>query len=64
MLLLSLAPETPDMVDVARFCKMVRAQPRHDIGVMAMPDREFTEAPKKVLELVMALAFRDEETVP
>ena len=36
------ATELPDLSDMARFCKIVRAQPRHDIGVLTRPDGDFT----------------------
>ena len=43
---------------------MVRAQPRHDIGVMSKPDGEFTTSTTEALDLVMDNAFPESEAVP
>ena len=57
------ATDLPDLTDMARFCKMVRSQPRHDIGVMARPDGEFTTSHKESLNVVMDNAFPDSESI-
>ena len=53
------ANEIPDLAEMARFCKMVKRQPRHDVGVMLRPDGDFTSTPREALNIVMDSAFPD-----
>ena len=57
------ATDLPDLTDMARFCRMVRSQPRHDIGVMTRPDGEFTTSTEEAIGLVMDNSFPDSEPV-
>jgi len=49
------ANDLPSLNDMARFCRMVRQVPRHDVGVMKLPSGEFTTTTEKSLEVVEVL---------
>ena len=58
------ATDIPTLNDMAKFCQMVRRQPRHDIGVMRKDDGNFTSTTEESLDIVMDNAFPDSEEVP
>ena len=55
--------DLPSLTDMAKFCRLVRQQPRHDVGVMRRPDGEFSTSPAEALGLVMDNACPDSEEV-
>jgi hypothetical protein len=59
-----MATDLPSLTDMAQFTKMVRKQPRHEIGVMIRPNGTFTIDPAEAVALVMDKSFPESITPP
>jgi ribonuclease HI len=59
-----MATDLPSLTDMAKFTKMVRKQPRHEVGVMIRPDGSFTTEPAEAVAMVMDKAFPESVEPP